>query len=132
MLVLLGDFRQFPPITVGEDSAGRKALLDACLPSAVFWPEVTMLRLRTNMRMQAEQQPPGVWTPRDLESIGDGTMPMHPYVRVPDAMCLPPGERSLEALISHVWGPLQQGDRWKDPQWLSERTILAGLPCSTG
>src|ERR1700761_3466255 len=47
-LSITGDWRQTLPVVV---DGFRSQIVNACLPTSDFWPEIYQLRLRTNMRV---------------------------------------------------------------------------------
>lgn len=140
VVMLVGDFRQFPPTVRDEldgsfvdqySFLGREEQRAACLHSASFWPVVQVLQLHTNMRLQ--QMAGQRFSAEELESVGDGTAQTQivngeACIRLPDEICLPVGQRSLQALIDFVWGDLCS--RWDDFQWVTSRSILAGAAAS--
>ena len=122
LILLSGDFRQTLPVIPRSTPADELA---ACLKSSVLWQHVQKLCLKTNVRVQLEQDAAAQTFAEQLLDLGNGTMatdgPEH-FITLPTNFCVFTATTS-EWLICKVFPDIAQNH--KQVEWLSERAILA-------
>ena len=138
VVVLGGDFRQCLPVVRHGQPA---QCIDACLRRWVGWSRFTVLKLRTNVRVQRALALGGSSAEASaqyaeyLQRIGDGTERTYARegegddaqaraVRIPSDMVLPE-ETTLEGLVRAVYGNAAAAFASTDKRFLVSRTILA-------
>lgn len=121
LILLSGDFRQILPVIPRSTPADE---LNACLKSSILWRHVQKLSLRTNMRIQLQQDASGQSFAKQLLDIGNGKMAIDQStqcITLPSNFCQITA--TTEELIDKVYPNIVQN--YKNHQWLSERSILA-------
>nr|XP_042908273.1 ATP-dependent DNA helicase pif1-like [Parasteatoda tepidariorum] len=104
LILLAGDFRQTLPVIPRSTPADE---FNACLKSSVLWRYVEKISLKTNMRIQLQQDESSKRFAKQLLDIGNGKMEMDQSthcITLPENFCY---------------------INYKNNQWVSERAILA-------
>jgi ATP-dependent DNA helicase PIF1 len=121
LILLSGDFRQTLPVIPRSTPADE---LNACLKSSVLWRHVQILTLKTNMRVQLQNDASAERFAKQLLDIGDGKIPINESTKL---ITLPPNFYTItpnrDDLIHKVFPNIAQN--YKNHQWLSMRAILA-------
>ncbi|UYV61805.1 hypothetical protein LAZ67_1006674, partial [Cordylochernes scorpioides] len=121
LILLAGDFRQTLPVIPRSTPADE---LNACLKSSVLWRYVKKISLKTNMRVQLQQDESSERFAKQLLDIGNGKMEMDESthcITLPDNFCH--FVKSTDELIAKVFPNLSQN--YKNNHWVSERAILS-------
>ncbi|XP_059169815.1 uncharacterized protein LOC131951424 [Physella acuta] len=121
LILLSGDFRQTLPVIPRSTPADE---LNACLKSSVLWRHVKKLTLKTNMRVQLQNDASAERFAKQLLDIGNGKMAVDrssQYIALPENFCNMTS--SQDDLIEKVFTNISQ--KFENHQWLSERAILA-------
>lgn len=121
LIVLSGDFRQTLPVIPRSTPADE---LHACLKSSVLWHHVKKLTLKTNMRIQIQNDPSANFFAIQLLDIGNGKTPIDrstQCITLPTNFCVLTSTK--EELTQKVFPDIMQ--MFNNHQWLSERAILA-------
>ena len=123
-----GDFRQTLPVCPGK---GRGAIVGSCLQRTPFWPEVEILRLTINMRLQdpslsEEGRRDAAQFAQEVLDIGNGITTFLP--EGDDKGRAPWGHGFIEAnsqlgLVKTLYPDL--GHTVPDAEYLGQRAILA-------
>ncbi|GFW37132.1 ATP-dependent DNA helicase [Trichonephila clavipes] len=98
--------------------------MNACLKSSVLWWYVEKISLKTNMRVQLQQDESSERFAKQLLDIGNRKKKMDESTRcitLPENFCHI--VKSTDELIAKVFPNLSQN--YKNNQWVSERAILA-------
>jgi ATP-dependent exoDNAse (exonuclease V) alpha subunit len=121
LILLSGDFRQTLPVIPRSTPADE---LNACLKSSVLWLLVQKLTLKTNMRVQLQNDASAERFTKQLLDIGNGKMVIDESTK---CITLPTNFCGITAtsdeLIHKVFPNIAQ--HYKNHQWLSARAILA-------
>src|SRR5258705_7682153 len=121
IILLAGDFRQTLPVIPRSTPADE---INACLKYSTLWRHVNTLKLTTNMRVQLQNYPSADLFSHQLLEIGNGKVPVD---QTSGRITFPPNfcnlVNSKEELIGKVFHNLPTN--FKNPDWLSERAILA-------
>ncbi|XP_066453866.1 uncharacterized protein [Eleutherodactylus coqui] len=121
LILLSGDFRQTLPVIPRSTPADE---LNACLKSSVLWRHVKKLTLKTNMRVQLQNDASAERFAKQLLDIGNGKMPID---RSTQCITLPTNFGKMtstkDELIQKVFPNIARN--YKNHQWLSARAILA-------
>ncbi|XP_075158174.1 uncharacterized protein LOC142231451 [Haematobia irritans] len=75
LLLLAGDFRQTLPVVPRSTPADE---LNACLKSSFLWRHVKSLQLKTNMRVQLQNDASATQFSKSLFNLGNGQIPAEP------------------------------------------------------
>ncbi|GFV24990.1 ATP-dependent DNA helicase [Trichonephila clavipes] len=121
LILLSGDFRQTLPIIPRSTPADE---LHACLKSSVLWRHLQKLTLKTNMRVQLQQDVSVGNFAKQLMDIGNGRMEIDEStqcITLPANFCKI--TESIDELVQKVFPNIAQ--IYKNHQWLSTRAILA-------
>ncbi|XP_076759817.1 uncharacterized protein LOC143428656 [Xylocopa sonorina] len=120
-ILLAGDFRQTLPVIPRSAPADE---LNACLKSSALWRYVEKISLKTNMRVQLQQDESSERFAKQLLDIGNGKIEIDESahcITLPKDFCHI--VKSTDELIAKVFPNLSQN--YKNNQWVSERAILA-------
>ncbi|UYV74016.1 hypothetical protein LAZ67_11001852, partial [Cordylochernes scorpioides] len=113
LILLAGDFRQTLPVIPRSTPADE---LNACLKSSVLWRYVKKISLKTNMRVQLQQDESSERFAKQLLDIGNGKMEMDESthcITLPDNFCH--FVKSTDELIAKVFPNLSQN--YKNIHW---------------
>ncbi|XP_076765131.1 ATP-dependent DNA helicase Pif1-like [Xylocopa sonorina] len=120
-ILLANDFRQTLPVIPRSVPADE---LNACLKSSVLWRYVEKISLKTNMRVQLQQDESSEPFTKQLLDIGNGKMEIDQSthcITLPENFCHI--VKSTDELIAKAFSNLSQN--YKNNQRVSERAILA-------
>ncbi|XP_046666559.1 ATP-dependent DNA helicase pif1-like [Homalodisca vitripennis] len=121
LILLSGDFRQTLPVIPRSTPADE---LNACLKSSVLWRHIQKLILKTNMRVQLQQDASAENFAKQLMDIGNGRVQIDEStqcITLPANFCKI--TKSIDELVQKVFPNIAQS--YKNLQWLSTRAILA-------
>lgn len=121
LILLAGDFRQTLPVIPRSTPADE---INACLKMSFLWRHMQKLQLRTNMRVQLQNDISAARFAKQLLEMGDGKMSIDAMANCitlqPDFCKL---TQSIEELIDCVFPHLQRN--YMNHRWLCVRAILA-------
>lgn len=120
LILLSGDFRQTLPIIPRSTYADE---INACLKSSSLWRKVKILQLKTNMRVQIQNDTSAERFAEQLLDIRNGRMPVNEnqYITLPSGFCQI--RTTKDELINSVFPNIRVN--YLNHQWLSQRAILA-------
>ena len=121
LILLSGDFRQTLPVIPRSTPADE---LNACLKSSVLWRNVKKLTLKTNMRVQLQNDASAERFAKQLLDIGNGKMAIDrstQCITLPANFCKMTSTK--DELIQNFFPNITRN--YKNHQWLSARAILA-------
>ncbi|XP_067129653.1 uncharacterized protein [Centruroides vittatus] len=121
LILLSGDFRQTLPVIPRSTPADE---LNACLKSSVLWRHVKKLTLKTNMRVELQNDVSAERFAKQLLDIGNGKMAIDrstQCITLPTNFCKITSTK--DKLIQKVFPNIARN--YKNHQWLSARAILA-------
>jgi hypothetical protein len=113
LVVLGGDFHQILPVV---RKGSRSAIVNAFITSSKLWQHVSVLRLRTNMRLRNPSLDADQWAEIEqfdnwILSIGDGTIPAErkgeeheaSWITIPDDLLIHTDGNKTAALVAEVF-----------------------------
>ncbi|CAI6352513.1 unnamed protein product [Macrosiphum euphorbiae] len=120
LILLSGDFRQTLPVIPRSTPADE---LNACLKSSGLWQHVHKLSLKTNIRVQLQNEASADLFAKQLLDMGNGKMAIDQLtqcITLPDDFCRITA--TSDELIAKVFPNLPQN--YRNLQWLCARAIL--------
>jgi hypothetical protein len=131
-VVLGGDFRQILPVVEG---GSRTEILNASLTRSFLWNDVTILRLKENMRLSnpdlsSDEKAKLDAFARWILSIGDGTVSMvsrgeettPSWLSLPLDIAILPSCDYMDALIRIIYDSFSE--KYSDSSYLAQRAIV--------